>query len=74
VREDRGTGKAVIAAAHEAISREAGAVHAWRVSRLMHLGLAQPMAEAVADRVDWHEVAKLVERGCPAPLAVSIVG
>ena len=38
------------------------------------LGLAQPMAEAVAGRVDWHEVAKLVERGCPAPLAVAIVG
>jgi hypothetical protein len=32
------------------------------------------MAEAVADRVDWHEVAKLVERGCPASLAVTIVG
>lgn len=48
-------------------------IHAWRVTQLTHLGLAQPVAEAVADRVDWHEVAKLVERGCPAALAVTIV-
>jgi hypothetical protein len=31
------------------------------------------MAEAVADRVDWHDVAKLVQRGCPAALAVAIL-
>jgi hypothetical protein len=73
MQEDKRTSNAVIAAAHESISREAGAVHAWRVSRLTRLGLAQPMAEAVADRVDWHEVEKLVQRGCPAPLAVAIV-
>ncbi len=66
--------KAVTAAAHDTIDREAGAVHPWRVSQLMRLGLARPTAEAVADRVDWHEVAKLVERGCPASLAVTIVG
>ncbi|MGH3407258.1 MAG: hypothetical protein ACRDRJ_32870 [Streptosporangiaceae bacterium] len=45
--------KAVIAPAHETIGHEAGAVHAWRVSRLMRVGLAQPMPEAVADRLDW---------------------
>jgi len=49
------------------------AVHAWRVSRLIRLGRAGPVAEAVADRVNWHEVGKLVERGCPAALAVMIV-
>jgi hypothetical protein len=49
------------------------AVHAWRVNRLARLGLAWPVAEAVADRVDWHEVAKLVQRGCPAALAVTIL-
>jgi hypothetical protein len=48
-------------------------VHAWRVSRLARLGLAWPVAEAVADRVDWHDVAKLVQRGCPAALAVAIL-
>jgi hypothetical protein len=52
---------------------EARAVHAWRVLQLTRLGLAQPAAEAVADKVDWHEVARLVQRGCPAALAVSIV-
>jgi hypothetical protein len=48
-------------------------VHAWRVSQLTRLGLAGPVAEAVADKVDWHEVARLVRRGCPASLAVAIV-
>jgi hypothetical protein len=58
---------------HEKIDREASNVHAWRVRQLSRLGLALPVAEAVADKVDWHEVAKLVRRGCPAPLAVAIV-
>lgn len=58
---------------HEDIDPETGAVHAWRVSRLIELGLAQPVAEVVADGVDWHEVASLVRRGCPASLAVAIV-
>jgi hypothetical protein len=65
--------KIVAAGPHEEIDPEAGAVHAWRVSRLTQLGLAMPIAEAVADQVDWHEVAELVERGCPASLAVAIV-
>jgi len=52
---------------------EAGSVHAWRVAQLIRLGLARQVAEAVADRVDWHEVAKLVRLGCPAALAVSII-
>ena len=60
-------------ASPETIDQRAAAVHAWRVSQLARLGLAWPVAEAVADRVDWHEVAKLVQRGCPAALAVTIV-
>jgi hypothetical protein len=52
---------------------EESEVHAWRVSQLTRLGLAWPTAEAVADQVDWHEVAELVRRGCPAALAVTIV-
>jgi hypothetical protein len=59
---------------YEDIDPETGAVHAWRVSRLMGLGLAEPVAEVVADRVDWHDVASLVRRGCPASLAIAIVG
>jgi hypothetical protein len=41
-------------------------VHAWSVSQLRRLGLAQPTAEAVADNVDWHEVARLVQLGSSA--------
>jgi hypothetical protein len=52
---------------------EASSVHAWRVRRLTQLGLTSPAAEAVADNVDWHDVAKLVQRGCPADLAVAIL-
>ncbi len=61
------------AAPSEQVGQEDGAVHDWRVSQLTHLGLALPVAEAVADTVDWHEVAKLVKLGCPAALAVTIV-
>jgi hypothetical protein len=60
-------------APHENIDTEAGAVHTWRVRQLARLGLAWPVAEAVADRVDWHAVEKLVRRGCPASLAVAII-
>ena len=52
---------------------ESDVVHAWRVSQLVRLGLASSVADAVADKIDWHEVAKLVRRGCPASLAVAIV-
>ena len=58
---------------HEKIDKEASAVHAWRVKQLTRLGLAWPVAEIVADRVDWHAVASLVRRGCPVSLAVAIV-
>jgi hypothetical protein len=60
-------------APHEVINEEAGAVHEWRVRQLTRLGLARPVADAVADHVDWHEVAKLVRRGCPVSLAVAII-
>jgi hypothetical protein len=57
----------------EAADQESQVVHAWRVDRLSDLGVAEPVAEVVADRVDWHEVARLVRAGCPASLAVAIV-
>jgi hypothetical protein len=31
------------------------------------------LAEAVADHVDWHEIAALVHRGCRPRLALNIV-
>jgi hypothetical protein len=52
---------------------DASRVHAWRVTQLARLGLAWPVAEAIADNVDWHEVAALVRCGCPAALAVKII-
>jgi hypothetical protein len=61
------------ATAHESIDPETVIVHAWRVRQLVRLGLPQPLAESVADTVDWHEVARLVGHGCPAQLAVSII-
>jgi hypothetical protein len=64
----------VAAPSHEDIDPESCAVHAWRATRLACLGLDRMVAEAIADHVDWHEVARLVQRGCPASLAVVIVG
>ena len=48
-------------------------VHNWRVSQLTRLGVPVPLAEIYADRIDWHQVARLVQRGCPARLALRIV-
>jgi hypothetical protein len=58
---------------HEAIDDDEILVHEWRVTQLTRLGIPGPMAEAVADQVDWHQVAKLVRRGCPPRLALRIV-
>ena len=62
-----------LAAPHDGNDQGSGTVHAWRVRQLARLGLALPVAEAIADSVDWHDVAKLVQRGCPAALAVTIL-
>jgi len=48
-------------------------VHDWRVDRLTRLGLPGSLAEVYADRLDWHQVARLVQRGCPPRLALRIV-
>jgi hypothetical protein len=58
----------------EAISRDQSLVHNWRVSQLTRLGVSGPLAEIYADRIDWHQVARLVRRGCPPGLALRIVG
>ena len=47
-------------------------VYAWRVEQLAKLGLSTVIADAVANLVDWHEVARLVQRGCPPELALEI--
>jgi hypothetical protein len=56
---------------HEIIDH--GELHDWRAAQLARLGLPRPLAEAVADHVDWHEIAALVHRGCRPRLALNIV-
>jgi hypothetical protein len=47
-------------------------IYAWRVEQLAKLGLSTVIANAVATFVDWHDVARLVEKGCPPDLALEI--
>jgi hypothetical protein len=58
---------------HEAIDPHDLLVHDWRATQLKRLGIPAPLAEASADHVDWHQIAKLVQRGCPPQLALRIV-
>jgi predicted component of type VI protein secretion system len=60
-------------AAHEAIDQNDLLVHDWRVAQLVRLGIPGLLAETSADHVDWHQVAKLIQRGCPPLLALRIV-
>jgi hypothetical protein len=58
---------------HEAVNHEDLLVHDWRVSRLVRLGIPASLAEVYAGRIDWHQLARLVQRGCPPRLALRIV-
>ena len=62
------------APARQAIDSGQSPVHCWRVSQLARLGIPRPLAEAYAGRVDWHQIARLVQRGCPPRLALRIAG
>jgi hypothetical protein len=57
---------------HETIEKQ-DPVHEWRVDRLACLGIPWPVAEAAAGHVDWHQMAALVQRGCPPWLALRIL-
>jgi hypothetical protein len=57
---------------HEAIGQH-DPVHEWRVWQLSRLGIPWSLAQAVADHVDWHQVARLIQQGCPPRLALDIV-
>jgi hypothetical protein len=48
-------------------------VREWRAEQLRRLGVPAVSAYLFADRVDWHEVAQLVHRGCPPLIALRIV-
>jgi len=61
---------------HHAIQdAEAPAVIEWRTERLTEAGLPRQLARTVAaDRgYDLHAVLELVDRGCPADLALRIL-
>ena len=58
---------------HEVVDLDARLVHEWRVTQLTRLGIPWLLAQTVADHVDWHQVATLVQRGCPPQLALHIV-
>ena len=62
-----------LTAHHDAIDHDGSLVHAWRVLQLTRLGVPGPLAELYADRIDWHQIARLVQRGCPPQLALRIV-
>jgi hypothetical protein len=58
---------------HEIIDQGELHVHRWRVSQLKRLGISELLAEVYADHLDWHQVARLVQHGCPPQLALLIV-
>jgi len=58
--------------AREATGDEKLLVHNRRVARLTRLGIPRSLAEVYADHLDWHQVARLVQRGCPPRLALRI--
>ena len=51
---------------HEIIDH--GELHDWRVAQLARLGFPRPLAESVADHVDWHENRRA---GTPRPSAAA---
>ena len=62
------------ATGQQAMDREQQLVHDWRVSQLTRLGVPASLAEVYADRIDWHQIARLIQRGCPPLLALRIAG
>jgi hypothetical protein len=49
------------------------AIWQWRAHQLQRLGLSRLISLTFAARVDWHDVAQLVDRGCSPELALEIV-
>jgi hypothetical protein len=56
----------------QTVDEEELLVHTWRVARLTQLGISRAVAEVEADHLDWHQVARLVQHGCPPRLALRI--
>lgn len=58
---------------HEAAGHTEPRVHEWRAAQLRRLGIPDALADTYADHVDWHQIARLVQRGCPPRLALRIL-
>jgi hypothetical protein len=58
---------------HEPTDHMEPRVHEWRAAQLRRLGVPEVLAEIYADRIDWHQIARLVQRGCPPRLALRIL-
>jgi hypothetical protein len=65
-------GRRTVMTTYQAGGGEELLVHNWRVDRLTRLGVPGSLAEVYADRLDWHQVARLVQRGCPPRLTLRI--
>jgi hypothetical protein len=48
-------------------------VHTWRVAQLTRLGIPGLLSEIHCRPLDWHQIARLMQRGCPPHLALRIV-
>jgi len=66
--------KSATTTSDQATDLEDRSVHNWRVSQLARLGVPGHLAEAYADEIDWHQIARLVQRGCSPTMALLIVG
>jgi hypothetical protein len=58
---------------HKLTDADDSIVREWRVTQLRRLGVPDALAEVDADYADWHQVARLVQRGCSPELAMRIV-
>jgi hypothetical protein len=61
-------------ACHEAINDGEGwgLLHQRRETQLTYLAILGAPAQAEADRVGWHQIARLVQSGCTPALAVPL--
>jgi hypothetical protein len=57
----------------EPFSEEELRLLAWRREQLGSLGVSRRNVDAYSALVDWHDVALLVQRGCPPDTALEIV-
>jgi hypothetical protein len=54
---------------HEAIDHNELPVHTWRVAQLTRLGIPRLLTEIHSDYLDWHQIARLAQRGCLTPMS-----